>query len=241
MKSEIENIIKTHIELHGKNVCVDSIFDDYSRQCGIPNHPYAKMDIEERIEIQLKTHKSKNKKYGVMMGRFQPFHFGHQNIVNEIILDGKVPIICIGSINADRDLDKNPLTFEERKELIETIYPNNEVIIVGIEDKESWDEWSKNIITAIGQKIYSNDVTLYYHNKEVDRHKIFEFQGIIYKDEFYTKIFEVIGFNMKSIEFVNREDFKINADGRDIRHNLEGFKHFLDGRIYNKLKLKGWN
>ena len=45
---------------------------------------------------------------------------------------------------------------------------------------------------------------------------------------------------MKQIEFVDRADFKIDSNARDIRSDIEGFKHFLDARIYRVLKSKGW-
>jgi nicotinamide mononucleotide adenylyltransferase len=182
-----------------------------------------------------------NIKYGIFLGRVQPFHFGHQNVVNEILLDGLKPLICVGSINDDRDLEKNPLTFTERKDLIETIYSNNEVSIVGVKDCFNWDEWFEGLKQKVkeetGQDI--SEMTLYYHNKDVDK-TTFMYDGQLFKDTFYTDVFEYNDVKMKPIEFVDRTDFHINANGRDIRHNIDGFKHFIDGRIYHQLKDKGW-
>lgn len=179
-------------------------------------------------------------KYGLVIGRFQPFHFGHQNIVNEIMLDGLRPLIAIGSINFNRDMGKNPLSFQERKELIQVIYPT-EADIIGLYDFNDWTDWFDNVLNTIKYSalVEPSDVTLYYHNKEVDR-TTFTYKGKEYVDKFYTDIFKENGFNMKQIEFVDRADFKIDSNARDIRSDIEGFKHFLDARIYRILKSKNW-
>lgn len=178
--------------------------------------------------------------YGLVIGRFQPFHFGHQNIVNEIMLDGLRPLIAVGSINYNRDITKNPLSFQERKDLIQVIYPT-EVDIIGLYDFADWTDWFDNVMNTIKYSalVEPENVTLYFHNKEVDRTN-FEYRGKVYENTFYTDIFEENGFKMKPIEFVDRKDFKIDSNARDIRSNIEGFKHFLDARIYHKLKTMGW-
>lgn len=60
----------------------------------------------------------------VYIGRFQPMHNGHLNIIKDALNDKEANIkhliILIGSSNKARDI-KNPFTFEERKDLIENI------------------------------------------------------------------------------------------------------------------------
>ncbi|MCP3899180.1 MAG: bifunctional nicotinamide-nucleotide adenylyltransferase/Nudix hydroxylase [Desulfobacteraceae bacterium] len=53
----------------------------------------------------------------VYIGRFQPFHNGHADIVKSISRHAKKVLIIIGSIDAPRTA-KNPFTFEERKAMI---------------------------------------------------------------------------------------------------------------------------
>lgn len=55
--------------------------------------------------------------YLVYIGRFQPFHLGHQAVVRKALEQGKQLIILIGSANVPRSI-RNPFTFEERKEFI---------------------------------------------------------------------------------------------------------------------------
>jgi len=188
-------------------------------------------------------------KFGLFIGRLQPFHKGHQEIVNEILLDGLIPIIVLGSSNSDRNIEKNPLTFAQRKELIRLVYPNVPIVFVRGIDANDWDVWFQQLTEEIKTVLYrefdldvaciADVATLYFHNKSVDRQS-FEFDGKEYKDAFYTEAFETKGFNLKPIKFVKRDDIKIDSNARDIRENLEGMKHLLDARVFFKLKKWGW-
>ena len=191
----------------------------------------------------------KEKKFGIFLGRCQPFHKGHQEIINEILLDGLIPIIVLGSSNQDRHIGKNPLTFAQRKELIRTVYPNVNIVFVRGLDASDWNDWFKGLMNEIKSVLFkefdidvidvSDVASLYFHNKEIDRCD-FSFGGKEYTKEFYTTIFEEKGFTMRPIKFVKRDDIKIDSNARDIREDLEGRKHLLDARTYWKLKEWGW-
>lgn len=178
------------------------------------------------------------KKYGLFIGRFQPFHLGHQAIVNEIILDGKIPIIAIGDDNGT-DIKRNPLSYEQRKELIKLIYPT-ECLFVQAFDHDNWTDWYIQLINKVATLAPFHTITLYYHNKESDRYDFFEYSGKEYHNTFYTDIFDDCGVNMKPIEFIDRTDIHIKADATNLRESFEDFKHLLDGRVYQALKTLGW-
>ncbi|MDO5651125.1 MAG: bifunctional nicotinamide-nucleotide adenylyltransferase/Nudix hydroxylase, partial [Moraxella sp.] len=55
--------------------------------------------------------------YLIFIGRFQPFHHGHEFIVREALVRAKQVILLIGSANSPRTI-KNPFTFAERKAMI---------------------------------------------------------------------------------------------------------------------------
>lgn len=61
-----------------------------------------------------------NYDYLAAVGRFQPYHAGHHNIVKTALQKSHKLIIMVGSANRPRTA-KNPLTFEERKELIMSV------------------------------------------------------------------------------------------------------------------------
>ena len=69
----------------------------------------------------------------VFIGRFQPFHNGHRAVVESALEQAKEVIIVIGSSFASRNI-RNPFTFEERRKMIRSIFPQNNVKIVGVSD-----------------------------------------------------------------------------------------------------------
>lgn len=53
----------------------------------------------------------------VFIGRFQPFHVGHLEVMLSALEQASTLIVLVGSSNQPRT-EKNPFTFEERKEMI---------------------------------------------------------------------------------------------------------------------------
>ncbi len=62
----------------------------------------------------------------VFIGRFQPLHMGHQEVIDNALSMSKETLLLVGSANAARS-PRNPFTFEERKEMIHSIYPQVQV------------------------------------------------------------------------------------------------------------------
>ena len=67
------------------------------------------------------------------LGRFQPFHLGHYNVVDEEKDNYENFKVIIGSPERSRT-ERNPLTFAERKNLIKACFP--EIKVISIEDTE---------------------------------------------------------------------------------------------------------
>ena len=170
----------------------------------------------------------------MVIGRFQPVHFGHMQIVNEIILDGLIPIIVIGSCNSV-DKKKNPLDFEERVALWRLLYPNENIIFVPSNDYKDNREWLDSIVT----NCHEYETVLYYHDKPEDSYT-YSLGNIEFINSPYTTMFELTSFGMKEVEFVGRTDIHVSAAATDIRTNFEEYKHLLDGRVYRQLKQWGW-
>ena len=171
---------------------------------------------------------------GVFMGRCQPFSNAHNDIIQEMIRDGIKPVIILGSIN--KNDERNPLTFEERKALIKKIYPFG-VKIVGLPDQDNWEDWMNSVIDMFNKEGMNPDIaTLYSHVKDTDRTD-FKYKGIEYKSESYTKMFEVNGISIKNID--EKTCFLGNViHASDIRKDEEIAKRNLDARIYRTLKDK---
>lgn len=74
--------------------------------------------------ITLKQGEYKMKKqfaYLVFIGRFQPFHVGHQEVLNKALSMAERVIVLVGSSHQPRTI-KNPFTFEDRKQMILNSY-----------------------------------------------------------------------------------------------------------------------
>jgi cytidyltransferase-like protein len=62
-----------------------------------------------------KLKESKDKTYSMFIGRWQPWHSGHQWLIDQRLEQGKNVLICIRDINPD---EKNPFTAQEVEENI---------------------------------------------------------------------------------------------------------------------------
>lgn len=69
----------------------------------------------------------------VFIGRFQPFHVGHESVIREALNQAKEVIVVVGSSFAARNI-RNPFTFEERKAMIESVFPQENVKVVPVAD-----------------------------------------------------------------------------------------------------------
>lgn len=86
-----------------------------------------------------------NKKYDllVFIGRFQPYHLGHQKVVERALELSRNVLIVIGSAYKARSL-RNPFTYEERRQMISSVHP--EVIIRPMSDRAYNDtQWVKGV------------------------------------------------------------------------------------------------
>jgi len=70
-------------------------------------------------------------KYSLMIGRYQPFHEGHQKLVQKVLDEGKK--VCIALRDTPID-ENNPYSVEERTKMINEVFPD--VIVIAIPDIE---------------------------------------------------------------------------------------------------------
>lgn len=92
-------------------------------------------------------------KVGLFVGRFQPFHCGHESIVRKMLEECERVIIAIGSAQEFGTVT-NPFRYEYRRLMIQKVFPEcfDRIIIIGITDRanpsddESWGEYLLNTI-----------------------------------------------------------------------------------------------
>ena len=83
----------------------------------------------------------------LFLGRFQPFHLGHLDAIKQILSKCNHIIIAIGSAQYFNK-EKNPFSYEERKEMIEKVLIEEKISnfeIIGIDDIHNYDLWVKHV------------------------------------------------------------------------------------------------
>jgi len=228
----MQGIEKFYLEF-GKNLkwldCYISIETAMKRD----NFKFDKYEAYLTFERELQKYLDSKIEYGLFIGRCMPFHKGHNSILQEIIRSGKKPVVLLGG--TDKSDERHPLSFEERKRIIKFLYPT--VKVLGIEDKDDWTEWYRNLIDVVN--IPKEQITLFEHTKEQDK-RDFVFNGQQYTNESYTKIFKDEGFRIQEVQEVQCSKGEV-IHASDIRNNEETAKRNLDARVYIHLKnLKGW-
>ncbi len=105
----------------------------------------------------------------VVIGRFQPVHNGHLRLFEEAKRISKRQLVIVGSSFIARD-SRNPFTFMERVDMIESVFNSNNLTIEGIADNLYNDQqWLADIQGAIDGTIssYSEDPTLDLNTKNI--------------------------------------------------------------------------
>ncbi len=105
---------------------------------------------------------SKEFNYLVFIGRFQPFHNGHKNIIDAALEKADNVIVLVGSSNVARS-HRNPFSFNERKEMIEMAYPEeirDRLLVLPSEDVYNNQLWIKKTQETV------QDVVLNHANRE---------------------------------------------------------------------------
>ena len=80
------------------------------------------------------------KKYnvGLVIGRFQPFHKGHEYMIRKALSLCKRVVVLVGS-SQESGTERNPFNYQIRKEMIEKVFKKevsfNRIVIIPIVDK----------------------------------------------------------------------------------------------------------
>jgi len=140
---------------------------------------------------------------GVFVGRCQPLHNGHREIINRMIEDCGIEnsIVILGSMNAPNTAH-NPFSFDQRRAMIKKVWPH--LVVTGVEDYPTDEEWIKVLGMCLNFVFVDEDWD--------------EFTGYhLYcgDDSYVGKLFKRIG---KVKEVLNRDDLDIS--GTEVRLEL---------------------
>jgi bifunctional NMN adenylyltransferase/nudix hydrolase len=96
--------------------------------------------------------------FAVFIGRFQPFHLGHKQIVDGALEKAKELIMVIGSFEKARDT-RNPLSAQERVDIIRASLPKetfNRIRFTFVPDYPyNLDKWIADVQGAVFHSIHS--------------------------------------------------------------------------------------
>jgi bifunctional NMN adenylyltransferase/nudix hydrolase len=113
---------------------------------------------------------SNNHKYGVLIGRFEPFHNGHLSLVQYALSHVEELVIVLGSCNVARSI-KNPWSAAERREMILSCLSPSDADRVTFIEASDYLYNDNRWITTIQQRVDevtdgSDDVVLFGENKD---------------------------------------------------------------------------
>jgi len=79
---------------------------------------------------------NKDKKWAIFIGRYQPYHWGHINLIQQKLNDGIPALIMVRDIEPD---EKNPFTTEQTVSMIQKYHQSkgDDVQVIIIPDIES--------------------------------------------------------------------------------------------------------
>ncbi|MCW4016356.1 MAG: nicotinamide-nucleotide adenylyltransferase [Candidatus Bathyarchaeota archaeon] len=145
-------------------------------------------------------------KRGIFVGRFQPVHNGHLEVINGILENVDELVIIVGSSQYSHRLD-NPFTTGERitmirKALQEKGIEMSKIWIIPVPDVHQHALWVSQIVG------YSPKFDVVYANEPLT-----------------SRLFTEAGFNVKAMSFIKR----------DIYSATEIRKHIIDGRKWEEL------
>jgi nicotinamide-nucleotide adenylyltransferase len=125
---------------------------------------------------------------GLLVGRFQPFHYGHLNAVKKVLEETDELVIVIGSAQYSHTL-KNPFTAGERlvmvrKTLEEEGLDSSKVWIVPVPDAHLHTLWVASL------EGYTPKFDVVYSNEPLTR-----------------RLFRESGFEVKEIPFYDRKEY----------------------------------
>lgn len=141
--------------------------------------------------------KKKNFKVGMIVGRFQPFHKGHEYLVNLASSMCETVVIVVGSAQ-EAGTPNNPLSYEFREELISTacreICNKNKakIIIVALKDMSHPENhtpmWGEYVLASVKASLLYNrlesDIDIIFYGNEPKRSNWYSDEKREYISEF---------------------------------------------------------
>lgn len=117
-----------------------------------------------------KEEKMKPYDTGLICGRFQTFHKGHERLVDTGLMLCDRLLILIGSAQ-ECGTERNPLNINTRTRMLKEVYGDNpNIMIYGLSDMTNENdirpEWGRYLLDNVDRYIYKNPDVMIYGNDE---------------------------------------------------------------------------
>lgn len=123
---------------------------------------------------------------GLLVGRFQTFHKGHQKLVETGLMLCDRLLLLVGS-SQECGTERNPLNVQTRIEMIKSVYQTDRVMIYALADLTDEDdirpEWGRYLLDNVDRYIYKAPELMIYGNDE-SRSRWFALEDIKDTSEF---------------------------------------------------------
>jgi nicotinamide-nucleotide adenylyltransferase len=140
----------------------------------------------------------------LVVGRFQPFHNGHLHLLREALSLADTVVIAVGSSNVQND--DNPLTFEQRREMLQLVIEN-----------EGWEDRIQKIVPAPDFPDDQEWLNTLIHNAG-------EFQIALGNNEWTNAVLAQAGYDVRTIPFLERD----TLEGTQIRDRFRTQKDWQE-------------
>lgn len=123
---------------------------------------------------------------GLIVGRFQTFHKGHQRLIETGLMLCDRLLLLVGSAQ-ECGTERNPLNIRTRIDMVRTVYPTDRVMVYALSDMTDENdirpEWGRYLLNNVDRYIYKAPELMIYGNDE-SRSRWFDVEDIKDTSEF---------------------------------------------------------
>ena len=168
---------------------------------------------------------------GLLVGRFQTFHLGHQKLVEAGLMLCDRLVILVGSAQ-ECGTERNPLNVETRIAMIKSVFSDDRIMIYALSDLSNENdirpEWGRYLLQNVDRYIYKAPELMIYGNDEA-RSRWFDTEDIKNTSEF------IVNRGALPISATMLREMMVRDDRREWMKWVDPKLHKMYDRLRNEL------
>lgn len=168
---------------------------------------------------------------GLIVGRFQTFHLGHQKLVEAGLMLCDRLVILVGSAQ-ECGTERNPLNVETRIAMIKSVFSDDRIMVYALSDLSNENdirpEWGRYLLQNVDRYIYKAPELMIYGNDEA-RSRWFDTEDIKNTSEF------IVNRGALPISATMLREMMVRDDRREWMKWVDPKIHKLYDRLRNEL------